>query len=89
MKGNVSTAVQDVSLKMSNAETKISDICHAYNDMINGFTDHDAVIQRINTKLADLEDQSCCNNIRFQDILAKVTQPLLHDLLRHLRMASQ
>lgn len=53
----VSTAVQDLSLRMYPTETKISDTCHAHNDLVDGFSDRDTALYLINAKLADLEDQ--------------------------------
>lgn len=73
---NVTSAVQDLSLQHSHTEDKIGDICHAHNDLIGACNDY--------AKLADLEDRSRCNKIKFREIPKTVTQPLLYDFLHQL-----
>lgn len=81
---NVTAAVQDLSVRISHTENKISDICHAHNDVIDTITDHDQELKCISAKLAGLEDHSRHNNIKFRGIPETVTQPLLHDYLTQL-----
>lgn len=57
MLSNITTATQDLSLRMPHAENKISDICHACNNLIDVFIDHDTEIQKINANTADLEEE--------------------------------
>lgn len=78
----VSTAVQDLSLRMYPTETKISDTCHAHNDLVDGFSDRDTALYLINAKLADLEDQFWRNYKKKNWGIPKtVTQPLFHEFL--------
>lgn len=53
--------VQGITLRLSHAEDKIGDICHAQNNVIeayNAYNDHEEAIKRISVKLADLKDGS-------------------------------
>lgn len=61
---NVTTTVQDLFFGKSHAEEKIGDICHAHNDIIDAFNDHEEEIKTMSAKLADLEDCSRRNNIK-------------------------
>lgn len=56
---NITSAVQDLTLRASHAENRISDICAAHNDLVNAHMEHNLEIQRINAKFADLEGRLC------------------------------
>lgn len=41
------TTIQDPSLRVSKAEDNIGDVCHAHNDLIDSFNEHNTEIHRM------------------------------------------
>lgn len=63
----------------------MEDYVKAYNEMMDAYEDHEAEIQQMKFRIADLEDLSQRNNIKFRGILETVYTaelvPYLHQLL--------
>lgn len=65
-------------------ENKVSDLLIAHYDMIDTCTEHEDELQIINLKLADLEDRSRWNNIKFCNIPESVQQSEIVHFLQSL-----
>ena len=79
---SLSTAVQAQDQRLMHVETKMSDLYTAHNELINVYTEHDNELHLIKLKLADLEDRSHRNNIKFCNIPESIQQP---DLVQYLQ----
>lgn len=51
-----------------NTETQMSAFQEAHNDVVDSVTSQKAEIMWLKSKVADLEDRSCCNNLKFRGI---------------------
>lgn len=79
---SLATVVQQQDQHLHYIENKMSDLLTAHNDTVEVCTEHEADLQAINLKLADLEDRSRRNNIKFRNIPESIPQP---DLVRFLQ----
>lgn len=91
---DLSTAVSSLSLTVNQhdqaitqMDAKMGDLFSAHNDLVDGFADHEDELQIINLKLADLEDRSRRNNIKFRNIPESIQQSDLVQFLQSLMRA--
>lgn len=74
--------VQQQDVRINHIESKMSDLFNAHNDMEDVYTEQEDKLQSIKLKLADLEDRSHRNNIKFRNIPESIEQS---DLMRHVQ----
>lgn len=54
--------------QIQHLESKMRDLYTSHNDLIDAYTDQESEMQHLQNKIADLEDRSRQNNIKFRGI---------------------
>lgn len=65
---SLSVSVQQNDQRINTLEARVSDLYMAHNELVDVVTDHQDELQLIQLKIADLEDRSRRNNIKFLNI---------------------
>lgn len=73
MLSNLNSTVKVQAEKIHHIEDKMGDLYVTHNDAVDMYTDHEAEIQHLQIKLADIEGQSRWNNIKFLGIPESVS----------------
>lgn len=84
---SLASVVQQQDQRLQHVENKMSDLFTAHNDMVDVCTEHEDEMQAIHLKLADLEDRSRRNNIKFRNVPESVQPPELVRFLQSLMRA--
>lgn len=70
---SISQTVQGHEQHVTHIEAKMEELISVHN-LIDAHTNHDNELQELRLKLADLEDWSCWNNIKFRNIHKNLPQ---------------
>lgn len=72
---SLANVVQQHDQHLQHVKSKMSELFTAHNDLIDMCTEHGDDMQLVKVKLADLEDRSYRNNIKFCNVPESVQQP--------------
>lgn len=84
MPTSLQNTVQFHDEKIQYVETKMVKLYKAHNDLVDAYANQENDIQRLKTKIVDLEDHSRCNNIKFRGIPESVAPSDLTNFLQRL-----
>lgn len=78
--------MQELQQRMTYTEHKIEDAFSAHNNLVDVYKEQQNDIQRMAAKLADMEDRSRRNNIKFRGIPESITTADLSGFIRQMRL---
>lgn len=79
--------VQTHTTQIQHLESKMADLYTAHNDLVDAYTDQESEMQRLQNKIADLEDRSRRNNIKFRGIPESIPPNELTNFVQRLMKA--
>lgn len=80
----INASVHDLQQRMSHTEHKMEDAFSAHNNLVDAYKEQQNDLQKMAAKLADMEDRSRRNNIKFRGIPESITTNDLQGYIRQL-----
>lgn len=71
------TAIDDLGGRVDHVESKMAEFSEAHNDLVDAHNTMEDELQRLTTKLADIEDRHRRNNIKIRGIPESISGPEL------------
>lgn len=68
-------------------ETKVTELSQTHNKLVDSHKDQEAEIKWLQTKIADIDDRTCRNNVKFRGIPETVQPTALNEYLQRLPAA--